>query len=348
MGRGNPPANNIQSDPIYRKILNRIQSDFPIARRPFAVIGQSLGIGEEEAISRIQGLYRMKIIRQISPIFDTRNLGYASSLVAFRFPPDRLIEGARIINAHPGVSHNYERNHEFNLWFTIAVPPGHSLEEHVEALKRMTQAESGRILQTIQLFKIGVRLDVGDSVGGRGREEDGFGLYEKTDGVPTTEEQQMIAILQDNIDLVPEPFAKPAERLGVSQEEVIEALHRFQEKGYMRRFAAILRHRKVGFTANGMAVWKVPEERIQECGEMLANFRCVSHCYERPTYPDWPYALFAMIHAKTEAHCYEAAKEMEKATGLTDYRVLFSRREFKKSRVRYFDGAIETWAKENH
>ncbi|MBI4208401.1 MAG: AsnC family transcriptional regulator [Deltaproteobacteria bacterium] len=330
-------------DPINRKILNRIQADFPLVQRPFAEMAQSLGTTEEEVLERVRQLFQAKIIRQIGPIFDTRNLGYASSLVAFRIPQDKLIAGAKMINSHPGVSHNYERNNDFNLWFTIAVPPGENLEKHIEALTQLTHAESGRILQTIQLFKIGVRLDIGDAVGGRGREEDDFGVYEKIAGAPSAEEQRMIAVLQENIELTEEPFAKYAKQLDTTQEKVLEALHRFKEKGYMRRFAAILRHRKAGFMANGMAVWKVPPERATECGQIMANFRVVSHCYQRPTYPDWPYALFSMIHAKTEEACCEAAREISEATKLTDYAVLFSLREFKKSRVRYFDGSIQQW-----
>jgi DNA-binding Lrp family transcriptional regulator len=335
-----------KADPINRKILNRIQADFPLVQRPFAEMAQSLGTTEEDVLERVGQLFQAKIIRQIGPIFDTRNLGYASSLVAFRIPQDRLIQGAKIINGHPGVSHNYERNNTFNVWFTIAVPPGEDLEKHVEALTQLTGAESGRTLQTIQLFKIGVRLDVGDAVGGQGREEDDFGVYEKIAVAPCAEEQRMIAVLQEEIELIHEPFAKYAKQLGITQEKVLEALHQFKEKGYMRRFAAILRHRKAGFMANGMAVWKVSPERVMECGQIMANFRAVSHCYQRPTYPDWPYALFSMIHGKTEEACYEAAREISEATKLTDYMVLFSLREFKKSRVRYFDSSIETWEKQ--
>ncbi len=187
-------------------------------------------------------------------------------------------------------------------------------------------------------------MDIGDAVGGRGREEDDFGVYEKISGLPSPEEQRMIAVLQEDIELSLEPFAKYAQQLQIPQEKILESLRQFKEKGYMRRFAAILRHRKAGFMANGMAVWKAPPERISECGPIMANFRAVSHCYQRPTYPDWPYALFSMIHAKTEEACFEAAREISEATKLTEYAVLFSLREFKKSRVRYFDGSIKQWA----
>jgi siroheme decarboxylase len=110
-------------DGLDKDILNLIQREFPLEREPFAAIGREVGIGGGEVIRRIETLKRGRVIRQISAIFDTRVLGYESSLVAAKIPPEALNEGAKAINSHPGVSHNYERNNEFNLWYTVAVPP---------------------------------------------------------------------------------------------------------------------------------------------------------------------------------------------------------------------------------
>ena len=110
----------------------------------------------------------------------------------------------------------------------------------------------------------------------------------------------------------------------------------YEDVGVMRRFAAILRHRQVGFTANGMIVWKVPEDRITSVGETLGSFPQVSHCYERPTYDDWPYNVFSMIHCKTHDEAYDVAKTIQDQIDVNEYKILFSSREFKKTRVEYF------------
>ncbi|MBI3393138.1 MAG: Lrp/AsnC family transcriptional regulator, partial [Nitrospirae bacterium] len=149
-------------DAVDRRLLNLLQADFPLVPEPFAAIGKDLGIAEADVLERIGRLKAEKIIRQISAIFDTRALGYASSLVAARIPAGRLEEAAAVINEHPGVSHNYRRNDAFNLWFTIAVPPDSrlGLERTVERLGELAGAESIRLLPTLRLFKIGVRLDM--------------------------------------------------------------------------------------------------------------------------------------------------------------------------------------------
>jgi len=138
------------------------------------------------------------------------------------------------------------------------------------------------------------------------------------------------------MEIVDEPFVKSAKNLGITENELFEKMKHYEENGIMRRFAAILRHRQVGFTANGMIVWKVPEDRISEVGEKLGAFPQVSHCYERPTYSDWPYNVFSMIHCKTHDEANEMAKTIQDQIHVDDYRILFSSREFKKTRVEYF------------
>ncbi|MBV9453122.1 MAG: AsnC family transcriptional regulator, partial [Rubrobacter sp.] len=149
-------------DAIDKNLLNRIQRHFPLEREPFASVGRPLGLAGDEVIRRIDSLKRGRVVRQISAIFDTRVLGYQSSLVAAKIPSEKLRAAARAINSHPGVSHNYERNNEFNLWYTLAVPPGSKLglEDTVEVLHRISSAEKTRILPTLKLFKIGVTLDM--------------------------------------------------------------------------------------------------------------------------------------------------------------------------------------------
>ncbi|MGI8574038.1 MAG: siroheme decarboxylase subunit alpha [Egibacteraceae bacterium] len=338
----------VELDERDQQLLNLIQTAFPLVSRPFSRLGEQLGEPEAEVIARYQRLKDERIIRQVSAIFDTRKLGYASSLVATAVDEARIQEAADIISAHPGVSHNYRRDHEFNIWWTIAVPPGTDLEAHVNALHRLTDARSTRILPTLQLYKIGVDLDVSDR---RAMDaQSTLPVHTETHRTAedlTSDEIAYVRELQDNLTAEPAPFAGMAERLGVSEEAVIKAAEAFIDEGLMRRFAAVLHHRRAGFGANAMSVWSAPQGRIDELGYQLAGYAAVSHCYRRPTYPDWPYALFGMIHATSKEKVEEAVASIRNRTGMDDYRLLYSTAEFKKIRVRYFDPSYDAWEAEH-
>lgn len=329
-------------------LLNALQSGMPLVRRPFEEIGRDIGLPEDEVIARAVRLKEAGIIRQVSAIFDTRALGYRSSLVAARYPDERLFDAAKLINGHPGVSHNYRRTHDFNLWFTVAVEHDSQLDLDgtIEALAAATQAESMRLLPTLKLFKIAVQLDM---TGEKKVDEKTAPKEAKPrgDGVlPTEEDRRFILILQRDMPLVPAPFDQWGEEAGVDPDEILAQAETFIERNYMRRFAAVLNHRKAGFGANGMAVWRVPEDQVEEVGPRMAAFSAVSHCYRRPTYPDWPYNLFSMVHARSMDACEEAIQALAEDTGLTapgDRAVLYSTYEFKKIRLVYFSPEYREW-----
>jgi siroheme decarboxylase len=335
-----------EMDDLDKRLLNLIQGDFPLEARPYAALAGQVGAGEAEVMARIDALKRGRIIRQINAIFDTRALGYQSSLVAARYAPEQLHRGALIVNGHPGVSHNYERDHAFNLWYTVAVPPGSDLQAHIDALHRLSGAETTRTLQTLRLFKIGVDLDVAGA-----RALDAKGTPEYTDemrraaqAIPlTAEDIALIRELQEDLPVEPEPFRGMAERLGTTAPGLFAHAARLKASGHLRRYAAILYHRKAGFRANGMAVWKVPVEEVPVVGPKMAGFRAVSHCYQRPVYPDWPYNLFTMIHAHTPEECQAIIDAIQRETGIAEYAVLYSTTEYRKVRVKYFDPALEEW-----
>jgi DNA-binding Lrp family transcriptional regulator len=333
-------------DGLDAALLNHIQDDFPLCVRPFQALAEKFGSSEAEVIERLQAARESGVLRQVSAIFDTTALGYKSSLVAARIPPERLAKGAEIINSHPGVSHNYRRNHDFNVWFTVAVPPEASLDWTVERLGKLAGADSVRRLPTLHLYKIGVSLDMTGErpLDARGEPEYSDERRHDAAGIPLTAfDIELVRALQDDIELVAEPFAGPAERAGVNQERLIEEALRLQRQGHLRRFAAILRHRKAGFTANGMAVWAVPEEDTSHIGPVMASFRSVSHCYRRPIYPDWPYSIFTMIHARSKAECEATADAIEAATGIKERTMLYSSTEYKKVRLTYFTEELDGW-----
>lgn len=340
---------NAATDTTDAALLGALQESVPFVERPFAEIGKRCGLSEDETLVRVKTLKEARVIRQISAIFDTRSLGYASSLVAAKIVPERLDAAVTVINSHPGVSHNYLRNHEFNLWYTIAVPPISKLglEGTVDLLHKLSGAETTRLLPTLRLFKIGVRFDVEGSAKPDDQSAPAYTEASRTETRPLTAmEIEFVRLMQRDIALVQTPFVAVAEELGLPFEEAA-AMHKdFLTSGRMRRFAAVLHHRKAGFGANAMGVWAGPQddpEALQKLGETMAGFRAVSHAYQRPSYPDWPYNLFTMVHGKSEEECEQTLAAISQATGITDRHALYSTKEFKKVRVRYFTDEEVIW-----
>lgn len=327
---------NERLDEIDKKLLNDIQWVFPLVDRPYQEIAQKHGISEQEVMRRISSLKKMGLIRQINAIFDTRRLGYKSALVAFSVKPDKLDSVADKVNEHPGVSHNYERNHEYNMWFTLAVPPGTDMKDDLDRMAALDGVIKYRVLPTLKLYKIGVRLDMVNEDAEKPKPVDEVKELNPEKVQLTERDKEFVRELQKDLEVVPEPFKGLADNLGITTEELFAKAKEYEKSGIMRRFAAILRHRDAGFVANGMVVWHVPEDKIDEVGFRLAAFPQVSHCYRRPIYPDWRFNLFSMVHARTLEAAEKMAVEMSETIGIKDYQILFSSREFKKERVKYF------------
>jgi siroheme decarboxylase len=335
----------IPLEELDKRLLNLMQGSFPIAPRPYAHVASAAGISEQAAIDRVQELLSQRIIRQVTPIFDTRALGYQSMLVAAKVDPDNPWRAAKVINEHPGVSHNYLRNHDFNIWFTIATEPDSplGLDRTLEVLGEIAGAESIRQLPTLKLFKIRMDLEM----------EGGTDALSKPVEVapPAEIERQpydehdiaVIRALQGDMPIIPEPYAPAAEQLGISQDELLSHLEGMQERRLLRRVAAILFHRRAGFSANGMGVWKVPEERVMELGPQMAAFRGISHCYQRPIYKDWPYSIFTMAHGRSKEECDAILASIAQSTGIDERATLYSSTEFKKIRLLYFTEDYRAW-----
>ncbi len=321
-------------DLIDRRLLNLLQGAFPLVERPFAALASELGVTEDEVLERARRLHDAGVIRHLSAIFDVYRVGYRSALVACVVPPERLDDAAAVISAHPGVSHNYSREHRFNLWFVMAVPSDQDFDAAVDALVREAGVETYHVLPAKRLFKIAVEYDmVGGAAAARKRENG----HRKAPRRPLTEEEKRIVRLtQEDLPIVPRPFAPAAEALGMTEAELLRRLQALQEEGIMRRFAAVLRHQEAGFESNGMVCWRPPDDRIEATGEALAADPRVSHCYWRPTFDDWPYPVFSMIHAREREEVERIARELSEKIGVADYAILFSVREYKKERVKYF------------
>ena len=340
-------------DNIDRELLNKIQAPFPMVDRPYQKLGEDVGVTEQEVINRLTELKRTNVLRQISAIFDTRRLGFKTTLVAAAYEPEQLHKAALEINKHPGVSHNYAREGSYyNLWFTLAVPPEHDLATIAGYMARKTGALEQRLMPTKRFFKIGVNFDMVKKKGSSFNFSPDNINAEKSGGetaadkefaetwnqaIPVTDfEKEAIRQMQEDLALVPLPFDNLAKNLSISTEDLFTMVKDFQDRRIMRRYSAVLHHRRSGFRANAMIVWKVPEERSEEVGLTMAAHNAVTHCYERPTFPDWPYTHFTMVHATTPEGGEEINTEISEATGITERLVLYSTREYKKTRVRYF------------
>ncbi len=339
----------IPLEELDKRLLNLMQGRFPIEPRPYARVAELAEISEAEAMARVQHLLDERIIRQVTPIFDTRALGYSSMLVAAKVDAEHPHRAAKVINAHPGVSHNYLRNHEFNLWFTIATEPDSKLglEGTLDALAQEAGAESVRQLPTLKLFKIRMDLEM---------EGDTRALADAAEAADPVEldpqpyddfDVAVIRTLQGDMPVVEEPYAPAAAALGVTQTRFLDHLAGMQERGLLRRVAAILYHRRAGFSANGMGVWKVPDEDVLDVGRRMAAVRGISHCYQRPTYEDWPYSVFTMAHGRSKEECDAILDSIAETHGIEERATLYSSTEFKKIRLLYFTDEFKAWEREH-
>ncbi|MCB0877188.1 MAG: Lrp/AsnC family transcriptional regulator [Solirubrobacterales bacterium] len=341
----------IPLDDTDRRLMNLMQSEFPLDPEPYERLAAAAELPVGELMERTQRLLDGRIIREITPIFDTRALGYSSMLVAAKVDPEFPHRPAKIINAHPGVSHNYLRDHEFNLWFTIATPPDSrlGLDGTLEVLQRLTGAESIRQLPTLTMFKINMNLEM---------EGGTDALAAKVEAVPPRElEPQpyddfdiaVIRAIQGPMEVTQRPYDAAAAEVGLDTEALLAHLEGMTERKILRRVAAILFHRRAGFSANGMGVWKVAPDDVEEIGGRMAAVRGISHCYQRPTYEDWPYSVFTMAHGRSKEECDAVLQSIADEHGLhgEDRAVLYSSTEFKKIRLRYFTPDYEAWEREH-
>jgi DNA-binding Lrp family transcriptional regulator len=324
-----------------KTLIRTIQAGVPLEPRPFASIAEGLGSAEEAVIEALRELQREKILREISAVLEGNLLGYQSALATGTIPEERIEAVAEIVSAHPTVSHNYLRDHSYNLWFTIAAPPEMPLERTLELLAKEAGVDGFHALRRTHVFKIGVNFDP-DSLKNR-TEVAKTSTAEKLE--VKTRDAQFFRALQTPLPLIERPFDELARGVDASGDELIEfANHHLG--GAIRRYVGTLRHRKLGVKENGMVVWRVAEDEIQVAGERLARAPEVSHCYARNPLPNFPYTLYSMVHGPSRESCGEIARALSHKTGLGDYSVLFSEREFKKQRLRYFLPELDRWWRE--
>jgi DNA-binding Lrp family transcriptional regulator len=320
-------------DAASRRLLGLLQSEFPMSREPYADLGEKLGITGDEVISRIQKMRSAGIVRQISPVLDARKLGYQSTLVALKVKQNNLARAERFIAAHVGISHGYERGHEFNIWVTLAVPPGGDLKAELKDLSLHTGAEAIFALAAVRVFKLRTNFGADEDGGAETGMQAGNDLAKQAALSPT--DRKIINILQQDLPLCHDPFAPLAAGLEMSVPSLLSHCDSLLQRCIMRRYGASINHYNAGYKANAMTCWAVPAGRVELIGRQLAGLTQVSHCYERETNKLWHYNVFAMLHNRSKQACSQVVQKIAADTGISDYLALFSTREFKKTRILY-------------
>jgi len=316
----NPP------DPVDQRLLDGWQRDFPLVSRPFARIGQSLGLDEDQVIARFDRLKTLGAISRIGATIRPNTIA-ASTLAAIAVPDQRIDDVAAIVGAEQGVNHSYLREHSLNLWFVATAPDN-------DALKATLGRIGARCGLKVRVFPLlhAFNIDLGFSLTSSTMRPSDKGLR-KTLALDGTDRHIMHGLTQ-GFGLVTHPFKQLADGLDLCETSVLNRIRRLSDAGYLTRVGVILRHRALGWRSNAMVVWQVPVERIIPTGEHLATLPGITLCYQRQTVPDvWPYTLYCMIHARSRD---EALTTLARAADLPELRginheVLFSTRCFKQT-----------------
>ncbi len=315
---------------FQKRLCVRLQEGLPLCAEPFAEIAKLLHSTETEVLEQTRKLKEFGFVRRLSAVLNHRALGMASTLVTAQVPRDQVDSVAAAVNALAGVSHNYLRGHPYNLWFTLQGRSADQIEEILRGLQKRFGIEF-HSLPVTQVFKLDVRFDL---------EDDDVLTHEGYD-VPGTEpvplrpeHKQVLDGLQQGIETVSRPFdtlsGDPAVR-----EEIVALLVELRTLGVLRRIAAVLNYRKLGYTTNVMLAAEVPAESVADAGRSLARFRAVSHCYARRTFEGWPCNLFAMLHARSETTITRTIHEFAKAANVRSHLLLPTVAELKKQPIRH-------------
>jgi siroheme decarboxylase len=305
-------------------LMDRWQRDFPLVERPFAQVGQDIGFDEAATIAAFRRLREVGVMARIGAVVRPHAAG-ASTLAAMRVPPERLEEVADVVSSEPLVNHNYERAHPINLWFVVAGMDCNAVAATLHSIERRTD------LALLDLpLERAYHLDLGFSLAGSVRvRAPRPPAGHRADAL----DRRLLAVIENGLPMVLRPFHAVAEHLGLTEAEVIERLRRLTARGVVSRFGCVVHHRALGYTANAMAVWDIPDDAVDAVAERFAGNSRVTLCYRRPRrLSDWPYNLFCMVHAKARRDAYAVIDDLNLVgeTGLAPQAVLFSTRCFKQ------------------
>ncbi len=329
----------MELDKIDKDLLNIIQSKFPLNERPYSLLAAKLGISPGEVIHRIERLKAARIIRLIGPVLNPGRLGYRTTLVAAMISETDLDEANRIIVKNSMVSHCYQRDHDFNLWFTLALPVTEDMDRETRKLGNSIGAKKIISLPALKTFKIEALFGIaGTRLNPLPAPKTANATSQSSNETNLSNiDRSVINALQDDLPLIEQPFDFISDKLGMSTEELLLYCQNLLQRGIMRRFSAAVNHSRLGFTANAMTCWRVSQIEVDTAGKKIASFGEVSHCYERQINSVWPYNLFAMVHEHSRENCLAVIDRIsiESSVNNNERILLFSTKEVKKTRVKY-------------
>jgi DNA-binding Lrp family transcriptional regulator len=311
-------------------LLHELQNNFPLSSRPYSEIAKKLRLTEDTVMNRVKTLMKKKIIRYVGGIFDTKKLGIQSSLVAMSVSEQRLQKVVSIINAYPEISHNYLRDAKFNLWFTLSAADKNKLENLLSDIRRKTGINRILNLSTVRVFKIDSRFNLKTNKKSQIENINHENKRPKSKNFKI--DKGLIIKLNKPLSITARPFLALAKKLKMSEDRLLSLLKEYRKNGLLRRLGVILNHQKIGFKVNGLVAWRVPIKRIDGVAKIFRKFPQISHFYQRKVYPAWPYNLYTMMHCRDRDSCLSLVKSIARKSGIKDYRVLFTLKEFKKTK----------------
>jgi len=321
-------------DELGRQFINRYQGGFPIEEQPYASVATTLGTDPATLFAMIEQLLDDGVLSRFGPLYDASSMGGSLTLAALSVPDERFEEVAELVNALPEVAHNYQREHTLNMWFVIATETPELLQQTIDKIEQAVNLPVYNFPK-IQTFYLGLwlMLDENDTVTTQpvpGPLKQGGMIIDDLD-------RCIVQATQAGLALQTAPYTEVAAICGCDTQTVMQRMSRMLERGVIRRIGAVPNHYQLGLRGNGMSVWDVDDDRLQDLGAQVGRLDFVSHCYERPRHlPLWPYNLFAMVHGHDRDEVVSKIDQITELLG-TDCRqhdVLFSTRILKKTGLR--------------
>lgn len=328
-------------DDTNRSLLAEIQRRIPIDHRPFEVLGEKLGLSEQECLERVARLKAQGVIQELTALFDLPSLGYQSTLVAMSVEPGQLDEAMAVVSQYPGVSRAYACRDRFNLWFAIAVPPDDSLTHVMKVLHRLSHAQQAMMLPVLKVYRSDWKAGLVDQAAWLEGMAD---LSDERRPAPTLTDADIrrIRIVQEELPLLELPYSVWAEQAEMTEPELFAWARRMEHLGYLQRIAAVARH-SGGWTSHMMVLWEIPEDEVDVIGGHMALFREVTHCCRRSTSIDWPYPLYTFVRAQTQQGCSEVVERIQRHIGRFPEKRIGCVKEYKSVRVRCCAEAFDAW-----
>lgn len=328
-------------------LILSLQQGLAITSEPYAQMGLSFGLTGDEVLAALAQFTVQGVARRFGAVFNVSQLGYQSALCAIQVSSARLEAVGAMLVPHPGITHCYSRSandeHLPNLWFTLSTLAEHFAEELARLQSQIS--EPIHVLPATRKFKVQVVLDPDQlqssleldielpAIGSHASPIVGshVGPFVGTQAVATTQAERNLIRLLHQFPTVAKPFALIASKLSLDESEVLTKLQTWKELGVLRRIGLLVKHQQIGFVANAMCTWQVAPERVEAVGSKLAARREITHCYERSTFANFPYNIYAMIHSQSDMELKRLAQDISQQIETPLGRMFMSEREFKKT-----------------